>query len=73
MTQTVHLKVAMPCGGCSAAVKRVLEKMEGVKSFDISLENQKVTVVGDVTPQEVFDKGGNVDTTLSDWCAGTFH
>ncbi|CAI5466940.1 unnamed protein product [Closterium sp. Yama58-4] len=67
MTQTVHLKVAMPCGGCSAAVKRVLEKMEGVKSFDISLENQKVTVVGDVTPQEVFDKVAKTGKATSWW------
>lgn len=27
--QVVELKVAMSCGGCSGAVKRVLDKMEG--------------------------------------------
>ena len=27
--QTVTLKVAMTCGGCEAAVKRVLSKLEG--------------------------------------------
>ncbi|GJP30087.1 hypothetical protein CLOM_g22301 [Closterium sp. NIES-68] len=67
MTQTVHLKVAMPCGGCSAAVKRVLEKMEGVQSFDISLEKQKVTVVGDVKPQDVFDKVAKTGKATSWW------
>jgi copper chaperone len=29
MTDTIHLKVAMMCTGCSGAVERVLGKMEG--------------------------------------------
>ncbi|KAL4896355.1 heavy metal transport/detoxification protein [Aspergillus ambiguus] len=37
--------VAMSCGGCSGAVERVLKKLDGVKSFDVSLENQTATVV----------------------------
>ena len=49
MTNTVILKVAMMCTGCSGAVERVLGKMEGVQSFDVNLETQKVTVVGTVT------------------------
>ena len=44
MTDTIHLKVAMMCTGCSGAVERVLGKMEGVTSFDVNLETQKVTV-----------------------------
>ncbi|KAF9355942.1 hypothetical protein BGX26_005906 [Mortierella sp. AD094] len=36
--------VTMSCGGCSGAVTRVLSKLEGVDKFDVSLENQKVTV-----------------------------
>ena len=39
--------------GCSGAVERVLGKMEGVQSFDVNLETQKVTVVGTVTQEEV--------------------
>ena len=53
MSQTVVLKVAMSCGGCSGAVKRVLGKMEGVESFDIDMEQQKVTVKGNVEPEAV--------------------
>ncbi|KAF9914131.1 ATX1 antioxidant protein 1 [Linnemannia zychae] len=34
----------MSCGGCSGAVTRALSKLEGVDKFDVSLENQKVTV-----------------------------
>ncbi|PYI35062.1 heavy metal transport/detoxification protein [Aspergillus indologenus CBS 114.80] len=39
--------VTMSCGGCSGAVERVLKKLEGVKSFDVSLESQTATVVTD--------------------------
>ncbi|KNG84479.1 metal homeostasis factor ATX1 [Aspergillus nomiae NRRL 13137] len=37
--------VTMSCGGCSGAVERVLKKLEGVKSFDVSLDSQTATVV----------------------------
>ncbi|KAG4982891.1 hypothetical protein JHK87_027640 [Glycine soja] len=50
---TVVLKVGMSCQGCAGAVNRVLEKMEGVESFDIDLKEQKVTVKGNVQPDEV--------------------
>lgn len=35
----------MSCSGCSGAITRVLGKLDGVKSFDVSLENQTATVV----------------------------
>ncbi|KAJ9195381.1 hypothetical protein DTO271D3_1022 [Paecilomyces variotii] len=41
--------VSMSCGGCSGAVERVLKKLDGVKSFDVSLENQSATVVTEPT------------------------
>ncbi|KAE8147100.1 hypothetical protein BDV25DRAFT_40498 [Aspergillus avenaceus] len=37
--------ITMSCGGCSGAVERVLKKLEGVKSFDVSLDSQTATVV----------------------------
>ncbi|WOG87929.1 hypothetical protein DCAR_0207162 [Daucus carota subsp. sativus] len=51
---TVVLKVGMSCQGCVGAVKRVLGKMEGVESFDIDIDQQKVTVKGNVQPDAVF-------------------
>ncbi|KAK1150333.1 Cytosolic copper metallochaperone [Aspergillus melleus] len=36
--------VAMSCGGCSGAVERVLKKLDGVKSFDVSLDSQSALV-----------------------------
>ncbi|KAF8073255.1 hypothetical protein HT031_000916 [Scenedesmus sp. PABB004] len=50
----VVLKVEMACSGCSGAVERVLKKMEGVESFDVSLEQQRVVVRGAaLTPEAV--------------------
>ncbi|KAG0256331.1 Cytosolic copper metallochaperone [Actinomortierella ambigua] len=43
MTQYKY-DVTMSCGGCSGAITRVLNKLDGVDSYDVSLENQSVTV-----------------------------
>nr|POE75748.1 metal homeostasis factor atx1 [Quercus suber] len=43
--------VKMTCGGCSGAVERVLKKLDGVKTFDVSLESQ----TADVTTEESVD------------------
>ncbi|KAK3344318.1 hypothetical protein B0T25DRAFT_556705 [Lasiosphaeria hispida] len=42
---TYKFNVSMSCGGCSGAVDRVLKKLDGVKSYEVSLENQTATVV----------------------------
>eukprot|EP00897_Mesotaenium_endlicherianum_P004007 jgi/Mesen1/3634/ME000020S03157 len=69
MTQTVELKVNMSCGGCSGAVKRVLDKMEGVESYDIDLKEKKVTVVGNVTPEAVLETVSKTGKATSFWGA----
>ncbi|KAF9134709.1 Cytosolic copper metallochaperone [Mortierella sp. 14UC] len=49
--------VTMTCSGCSGAVTRVLSKLAGVESFDVSLETQKVTVKSDsLSEQEILEK-----------------
>lgn len=35
----------MSCSGCSGAVERVLKKLDGVKTFDVSLDSQTASVV----------------------------
>ena len=55
MTEVV-LKVEMMCQGCVGAVQRVLGKMEGVESYNVSLEEQKVVVKGNVKPEDVLEK-----------------
>jgi len=44
---TYKFDVAMSCSGCSGAVDRVLKKLEGVKSYEVSLDNQTATVVAE--------------------------
>ncbi|CEL11412.1 heavy metal-associated domain-containing protein [Aspergillus insuetus] len=41
---TYKFNVSMSCGGCSGAVERVLKKLDGVKSYDVSLDTQTVLV-----------------------------
>ncbi|XP_020586693.1 heavy metal-associated isoprenylated plant protein 23-like [Phalaenopsis equestris] len=54
--QTVELKVRMDCEGCELKVKKALSSMKGVKSVDINLKQQKVTVTGYVEPNKVLKK-----------------
>ncbi|KAK0740717.1 hypothetical protein B0T18DRAFT_331490 [Schizothecium vesticola] len=42
---TYKFNVAMSCGGCSGAVDRVLKRLDGVKSYTVSLETQTATVI----------------------------
>lgn len=42
---TYSFNVTMSCSGCSGAVDRVLKRLEGVKSYEVSLETQSATVV----------------------------
>ncbi|KUI53366.1 Metal homeostasis factor atx1 [Cytospora mali] len=44
-THTYKFNVSMSCGGCSGAVDRVLKKLDGVESYEVSLESQTATVV----------------------------
>jgi len=37
--------IAMSCGGCSGAVERVLKKLDGVESYNVSLESQTAEIV----------------------------
>ncbi|CAL9119988.1 copper transport protein [Musa troglodytarum] len=67
MAETVVLKVGMSCQGCAGAVKRVLTKMEGVESFDVDLKEQKVTVKGNVKPEDVFQTVSKTGKKTSFW------
>ncbi|KAJ5370153.1 Metal homeostasis factor ATX1 [Penicillium cataractarum] len=41
--------VTMTCGGCSGAVERILKRLEGVKTFDVSLESQTANITTEPT------------------------
>eukprot|EP00249_Psilotum_nudum_P006885 c20135_g2_i1 orf=180-395(+) len=68
-TQTVNLKVAMTCQGCVGAVKRVLDKTAGVESYDINLEEQKVTVKGKLKPEDVLNTVSKTGKATSYWAS----
>ncbi|KAG8070887.1 hypothetical protein GUJ93_ZPchr0006g41131 [Zizania palustris] len=57
----------MSCQGCAGAVRRVLTKMEGVETFDINMEEQKVTVKGNVKPEDVFQTVSKTGKKTSFW------
>ncbi|PSK33596.1 metal homeostasis factor ATX1 [Elsinoe australis] len=42
---TYDFDITMTCGGCSGAVERVLKKLDGVKSYEVSLDKQTAHVV----------------------------
>ncbi|MCJ1246097.1 Cytosolic copper metallochaperone [Trapelia coarctata] len=48
----------MSCGGCSGAVERVLKKMDGIKSYKVSLESQtaEITAAPEVGYEAVLEK-----------------
>ncbi|KAI9680511.1 MAG: Cytosolic copper metallochaperone [Caeruleum heppii] len=50
--------VEMSCGGCSGAIERVLKKLDGVKSYDVSLDTQTANVIAqaDLPYETVLDK-----------------
>ncbi|GAB2222624.1 hypothetical protein Droror1_Dr00016743 [Drosera rotundifolia] len=64
---TVVLKVVMSCQGCVGAVKRVLGKMEGVETYDINLEEQRVTVKGNVQPDAVLQTVSKTGKKTTFW------
>ncbi|KAH8677888.1 hypothetical protein BX600DRAFT_506886 [Xylariales sp. PMI_506] len=45
MGHTYKFNVSMSCSGCSGAVDRVLKKLDGVESYEVSLEKQEAVVV----------------------------
>ncbi|KAK0634871.1 hypothetical protein B0T17DRAFT_611814 [Bombardia bombarda] len=51
---TYKFNVSMSCGGCSGAVDRVLKKLDGVQSYEVSLDTQTATVV--TGPSLTYDK-----------------
>lgn len=65
--KTTELKVDMMCEGCVGAVKRILGKMEGVESFDVTLDTKKVTVTGSIEPSAVIEKLNKAGKATALW------
>ncbi|OAY23339.1 heavy metal-associated isoprenylated plant protein 24 [Manihot esculenta] len=65
--QTVALKVRMDCEGCERKVKNVLSGVKGVKSVDVDLKQQKVTVTGYVEPKKVLKAAQSTKKKVELW------
>lgn len=50
-----HFTVAMTCSGCSNAINRVLNKLDGVSDVLISLEDQTVDVISSTDYDTVYN------------------
>jgi len=55
MTTTVY-NVGMTCEGCSGAVTRILNKIEGVTKVECDIEGKIVTVTGTANEETMFEK-----------------
>ncbi|KAH8175471.1 heavy-metal-associated domain-containing protein [Sarocladium implicatum] len=55
-SHTYEFNITMTCGGCSGAVDRVLKKLDGVESYEVSLEDQKAKVVTGLPYETVLEK-----------------
>jgi len=57
MSDNVYkFQVKMTCSGCSGAVNKALSRVEGVNSYDVSLEKQEVIVRGTAPYDTVLEK-----------------
>lgn len=52
MPEETLLYVGMTCGGCSGAVKRILNKLSGVEDVDADVDTKKVVVSHDKSIDE---------------------
>ncbi|KAK9718037.1 Cytosolic copper metallochaperone [Basidiobolus ranarum] len=64
-SQIYKFKVGMTCAGCSGAVNRVLNKLNGVEKVDISLEDQTVIVEGTASQEDILNTIKKTGKTVS--------
>ncbi|KAL7932324.1 hypothetical protein V8C35DRAFT_308049 [Trichoderma chlorosporum] len=64
-THTYEFNVTMTCGGCSGAIDRVLKKLDGVESYEVSLENQSAKVVTALPYETVLAKIAKTGKTIN--------
>uniref|UniRef100_A0A1J3E1Z4 Heavy metal-associated isoprenylated plant protein 26 n=2 Tax=Noccaea caerulescens TaxID=107243 RepID=A0A1J3E1Z4_NOCCA len=66
--QTVALRVArIDCEGCERRIKHILSSVKGVKSVDVDVKLQKVTVMGYVDPKKVLEAAKSTKKKVELW------
>mmetsp|Transcript_19557 Transcript_19557/g.21862 ORF Transcript_19557/g.21862 Transcript_19557/m.21862 type:complete len:80 (+) Transcript_19557:30-269(+) len=54
--KTYEFFAGMTCAGCTGAVTRICNKIEGLTNVETSIEDKKVLVTGTMDPQLVLAK-----------------
>ncbi|KAG6503577.1 hypothetical protein ZIOFF_035893 [Zingiber officinale] len=67
LSQTLILKVNIHCDGCRLQVRKILHRTEGVFSVSIDVEEQKVTVSGDVDAATLIRKLNRAGKHAEPW------
>uniref|UniRef100_A0A0E0C9N9 HMA domain-containing protein n=1 Tax=Oryza meridionalis TaxID=40149 RepID=A0A0E0C9N9_9ORYZ len=63
----VELKVGMHCDRCIKAIKKAIKTIDDMESYQLDTEINKVTVTGNVTPDEVVKALQKIGKTATNW------
>ncbi|GJN17305.1 hypothetical protein PR202_gb04362 [Eleusine coracana subsp. coracana] len=63
----VELKVGMHCERCIKAIKKAIKTIDDMESYQLETETNKVTVTGNITPEEVVKALQKIGKTATSW------
>ncbi|XP_019706214.1 copper transport protein ATX1 isoform X1 [Elaeis guineensis] len=63
----VELKVGMHCEKCIKAIKKAIKKIEDIETYRLDAELNKITVTGNVTPDEVVRVLQKIGKNATSW------
>ncbi|KAK3165834.1 hypothetical protein QOZ80_1AG0038370 [Eleusine coracana subsp. coracana] len=63
----VELKVGMHCERCIKAIKKAIKTIDDMESYQLDTETNKVTVTGNITPEEVVKALQKIGKTATSW------
>ncbi|CAG88543.1 DEHA2E22110p [Debaryomyces hansenii CBS767] len=66
MSHQYHFDVAMSCSGCSNAISRVLNKLDGDNKIDVSLEKQTVDITTDKDYDTIYNTIAKTGKKIND-------
>lgn len=66
MSHKYNFNVSMSCSGCSGAVTRALQRLDGDNKIDVSLENQTVEVITDKDYDTIYNTIAKTGKKIND-------
>ncbi|XP_073008881.1 heavy metal-associated isoprenylated plant protein 45 isoform X1 [Typha latifolia] len=67
MKLVVELKVGMHCEKCIKAIKKAIKKIDDMETYQLDTEQNKVTVTGNVTTEEVMKVLQKIGKSATSW------